>query len=368
LKGYNNDLYINVKKYINNEFEDKPWMEPEQMDQVIDSVNELIPKLIPNEIMNQITKEVIENNEKNVKLFFDDDIKVNPDSKPQWNRNDNPLLPINPDTWEDIQEGQELDDVRKSLQDKLENEVIPMILDQIIPNSEELKDTKRNDDESTTPPKKVTFEEQITVKISDLEKPDTTPIENIPSKKIEIVTEEKISEHSVKRQSELNDHIAKQDMQLEELRNEISQLTLERNYNYGLYQHEWMICEQLAKDIQKLYEKNYNDTLSRRFIMKTQLQIIRRKDKELKEFAKRINQLQEDVNEYKLLTEQWQNPDLSQVFSPETVAIFENIVEQCETNSVKTNNDNNLDIEMSDQDIEMISNYLNFDVNAEELK
>jgi len=43
-------------------------------------------------------------------------------------------------------------------------------------------------------------------------------------------------------------------------------------------------------------------------------------------------------------------------------------VEQCETNSVKTNNDNNLDIEMSDQDIEMISNYLNFDVNAEELK
>ena len=43
-------------------------------------------------------------------------------------------------------------------------------------------------------------------------------------------------------------------------------------------------------------------------------------------------------------------------------------MEQCETNSVKTNNDNNLDIEMSDQDIEMISNYLNFDVNAEELK
>jgi len=43
-------------------------------------------------------------------------------------------------------------------------------------------------------------------------------------------------------------------------------------------------------------------------------------------------------------------------------------VEQCETNSVKTNNDNNLDIEMSDQDIEMISNYLNFDVNAKELK
>ena len=43
-------------------------------------------------------------------------------------------------------------------------------------------------------------------------------------------------------------------------------------------------------------------------------------------------------------------------------------MEQCETNSVKTNNDNNLNIEMSDQDIEMISNYLNFDVNAEELK
>ena len=61
-----------------------------------------------------------------------------------------------------------------------------MILDQIIPNSEELKDTKRNDDESTTPPKKVTFEEQITVKISDLEKPDTTSIENIPSKRLRL--------------------------------------------------------------------------------------------------------------------------------------------------------------------------------------
>src|SRR5204862_307267 len=125
----------------------------------------------------------------------------------------------------------------------------------IIPNNEESKDTKRNVDESTTPPKKVTFEEQITVKISDLEKPDTTPIENIPSKKIEIVTEEKISEHSVKRQSELNNHIAKQDMQLEELRNEISQLTLERNYNYGLYQHEWMICEQLAKIFRNFMKK-----------------------------------------------------------------------------------------------------------------
>src|SRR5204863_4209902 len=88
----------------------------------------------------------------------------------------------------------------------------------------------------------------------------------------------------VKRQDELNDHIAKQDIQLEELRNEISQLTFEKNYNYRLYQREWMICEQL----QKLYEKNSNDALSRRFIMKIQLQIIRRKDKELKEFAKEL--------------------------------------------------------------------------------
>src|SRR2546421_7035518 len=96
--------------------------------------------------------------------------------------------------------------------------------------------------------------------MSDLEKIDITPtssesIKNIPSKKIEIVTEEKELEYSVKRQNELNDHIAKQDMQLEELRNEISQLTLERNYNYGLYQHEWMICEQLAKDIQNFMRK-----------------------------------------------------------------------------------------------------------------
>src|SRR5205823_4024325 len=131
-------------------------------------------------------------------------------------------------------------------------------------------------------------------------------------------------------------------------------------YNYELYQNEWMICEQLTKDIQKQTDKNSNDTLSRRFIMKTQLQIIRRKDKELKEFAKRINQLQEENDEYRLLTEQWQNPDLTQVFSLETVPIFKNIVEQCKINSVKTDNDNNPDIVISDQDIEMISEYVNF--------
>ena len=121
-----------------------------------------------------------------------------------------------------------------------------------------------------------------------------------------------------------------------------------------------MICEQLAKDIQKLYEKNSNDTLSRRFIMKTQLQIIRRKDKELKEFAKRINQLHNEIDEYRILTEQWQcsNPDILQVFSSETMAMFEDIVEQCELKPVKTNNDNNPDIVISDQDIEMISEYL----------
>jgi len=38
--------------------------------------------------------------------------------------------------------------------------------------------------------------------------------------------------------------------------------------------------------------------------MKTQLQIIRRKDKEFKEFAKRINQLKEEVDGYKLTTDQ----------------------------------------------------------------
>ena len=252
---YQQILEKHVMKYINNEFEDKKWLNPEQLNEALKATEEIIPPKIPTELVDEITNKLITENDKNAIILFSDKIVENPDSKPQWNRNDNPLLPINPDTWEDIQEGQELDNVRKSLQDKLENEVIPMILDQIIPNGKELKDTKRNDNESTTPPKKVTFEEQITIKIPDLEKPDTTPIENIPSKRIEIVTEEKISEHSVKRQSELNDHIAKQDMQLEELRNEISQLTLERNYNYGLYQHEWMICEQLAKDIQKLYEK-----------------------------------------------------------------------------------------------------------------
>ena len=45
-------------------------------------------------------------------------------------------------------------------------------------------------------------------------------------------------------------------------------------------------------------------------------------------------------------------------FSPEIMTMFDDIVKQCETNLVKTENDNNPDIELSDQDIEMISKYL----------
>jgi len=66
----------------------------------------------------------------------------NPDSKIQWNKNDNPLLPINPNTWKDIQREQELDNVRKSLQDSIKNEIIPKILNQIIPNNGEIDPKK----------------------------------------------------------------------------------------------------------------------------------------------------------------------------------------------------------------------------------
>jgi hypothetical protein len=129
----------------------------------------------------------------------------------------------------------------------------------------------------------------------------------------------------------------------------------------------------LTKDVRKLTEKievlrNMNKDLPRKFIMKIQLQIIRRKDKELKEFAIKINQLkkennelQADIDEYKSLAEQWKNPDLTQVFSPDTITTFENIIAQYETNLVSINNDTNPEMEISDEDIEMISQYLNFD-------
>src|ERR1044072_7334 len=82
--------------------------------------------------------------------------------------------------------------------------------------------------------------------------------------------------------------------------------------------------------------------------MKTQLQTIRRKDRELKEFATRINQLQKennelqgDIDEYKSLAEQWQNtdwqnPDLTQVFSPETLSIFNSIEYSCQSEDTQT--------------------------------
>jgi len=354
LKGYENDLYINVKKYMNNEFEDKPWMEPERMDQVIDSVNELIPKSIPNEIMNQITKEVIDNNRKNVKLFFDDSIKVNPDSKPQWKKNDNPLLPINPDTWEN---------------DKEEIEIIHPEKMEFFDEVVNVKITGSEETPIEITPTPIT--DQLKILIKDLEqKNEDGYLINQELEKDNKNLRRRIQEMATRNQ-ELNDTIAKQNMQLEKLHEEMDELKTDNKmrdqqiaYNYGLYQQEWMICEQLTKDVQELTEKlkkDYNDTLSRKFIMKTQLQIIRRKDKELKEFAKRINQLREENDEYRLLAEQWQNPDMSQVFSPGTMAIFEDIVEQCETDIEKANNDSNPDIVMTEQDIEMLSEYLNDD-------
>src|SRR5437868_4581390 len=148
-----------------------------------------------------ITNKLIMENDKNAIILFSNKIVENPDSKIQWNKNDNQLLPINPNTWKDIQREQELDNVRKSLQDSIKNDEQP-----------KPKEIKKND-ESTIPPKKVTFNEEITVKMSDLEKIDITPtssesIKNTLSKKIEIVTEEKELEQLVKRQNELNDHIA----------------------------------------------------------------------------------------------------------------------------------------------------------------
>src|SRR5205814_1273447 len=96
----------------------------------------------------------------------------------------------------------------------------------IIPNNEESKDIKRNDDESTTPPKKVTFEEQITVKISDLEKPDTIltneqKIKDLERKNEEgyLINQELENDNKNLRQrtQELNNTIAQQNMQLEAL-------------------------------------------------------------------------------------------------------------------------------------------------------
>src|SRR6266496_163862 len=120
---------------------------------VLKVTEDIIPPKIPAELVNEITNKLITENDMNATILFSNKIVKNPESKPQWNKNDNPLLPINPDTWENIQKKQELNDVRKSLQDKLENEIIPKIFNQIIPNYDELKDTKKND-ESTTPPKK----------------------------------------------------------------------------------------------------------------------------------------------------------------------------------------------------------------------
>ena len=225
--------------------------------------------------------------------------------------------------------------------------------------------------ENSISPKKVTFDKQVTVKITESEK---TPIEVVTTKS-EICDALTTIDKLESRIQELNNFNAQQNCRLENLQENISRLTFEKDQNWKLYQNEWLICEQLTKDIKKLTEiiedlknKKSNKDLSRKFIMKIQTQIIRRKDKELKEFAIKINQLkkennelQADIDEYKSLAEQWKNPDLTQVFSPDTITTFENIIAQCETNLVSTNNDTNPEMEISDKDIEIISQYLNLE-------
>ena len=80
--------------------------------------------------------------------------------------------------------------------------------------------------------------------------------------------------------------------------------------------NEWVICEKLTQDVKILTEwidnllsKHSNDTLSQKFIMKTQLQIIRRKDNELEEFATRINQLQKLNNELQADNDEYKLPN-----------------------------------------------------------
>jgi hypothetical protein len=337
-----------VMKYLNNEFKDSKWLNPTELQEMFEILEDKLPENIPTEIVEQICKETQGDN---VKLFFDNNIRENPDSKIQWHENHNPLLPIKPETWP---EEMELND----------NEIDPtgLAIISIIPNN---KDTKKNESVNI----KLTNSKNNPIKIISTES-DTI-------RKLEQMNEEgyQINQDLEKRNKELLDTIAQQNMQKEKLGDEIELLKQQVTYNWNLYQNEWVICEKLTQDVKILTEridnllsKHSNDTLSRRFIMKTQLQIIRRKDNELKEFATKINQLQKlnnelqaDNDEYKSLTEQWQNSDLTQVFSPDTITIFENIIAQCETNLVSTNNDTNPEMEISDKDIEIISQYLNIE-------
>jgi hypothetical protein len=189
---YQKELNKHVIKYLNNEFKDNKWLNPTELQDMFEILDEKLPENILTEIVEQICKETQGNN---VRLFFDHDIKENPNSKINWIENHNPLLPIRPETWE------ENDQTKEAHPKKME------ICEQL---------------------KKVTFNELVNVKLTDSKE---TPIEIIPTendtiRKLEQMNEKgyQINQELEKRNKELLDTIAQQNMQKEKLGDEIELL------------------------------------------------------------------------------------------------------------------------------------------------
>src|SRR5207245_3270962 len=59
MKLYQQILEKHVMKYINNDFEDKKWLNPKQINEVIKVTEDIIPPKITAELVNEITNKLI---------------------------------------------------------------------------------------------------------------------------------------------------------------------------------------------------------------------------------------------------------------------------------------------------------------------
>ena len=307
---------------------------PKKCNEQIEAINETIPKEIPTEIVNEITIKIIEDNEKNVSIFHNEPIIVNPDSVPQWTQS-NVFKAIEPATWSDQME---VDDQIPNL-DLNENPTKPKLeipIEMVRPKDPVKRSNKTIDQINGGLTFQLIHNNDPAEIYRNYTKSELCHYISTNAKKVFAMEKREQSRKKQYDQYKFNHSKEKLNLvgKIDELQQQLEQASQAANHYDKLYKNEWMIThhyEQRVKELyeenvrlNELYEANNNDRTSRKFIMKIQRQTIRNKDKQ-------INELREKNREFEKIAQQWENPDLTQVFSPETIAIFNSITDEIES-------------------------------------
>ena len=342
-----------VIKYINNEFEDKKWKNPEQLKEVLKTTEEIILPEIPTELVKEITDELILENSKNATILFSDEIRENPDSKPQWTENYHPLLPIkdnNPKEWNDEQFINKWNTSKKN-DDEINIKITDLVSQQqngkiLIDNL--LTTYKQYDDDSKSQPMEIDDQpnqKRLEIPINMVTKENATQTQTnilpdlrnyIPFRKYNKL------QNAYDNGKILVNDLKSQNKKLTERLRHLTNLAIgnvrQQEHNYQLYMNEWHVCENLTQQVvqlQGLLDEQRSERLSRRFIMKLQQQTIRNKSQQIDDLTKNNTKLTNEVLELQRIVDErkeWFNPDTSiDVYTPQTRQNMEYIIENCES-------------------------------------